>query len=90
MKEAACSTTWIVCLARSGVRRPFLFAELLLIYLFLVRKDVCNMYFDGDFVLFPTYKKHMNAMAFSKLTGCFDRDEDDDSPRRPLTAVRNH
>ncbi|KAL1718074.1 hypothetical protein EV715DRAFT_183495, partial [Schizophyllum commune] len=51
-----------------------------------LRKDVCNMYFDGDFVLFPTYKTHMNAMAFSKLTGCFDRDEDDDSPRRPLKA----
>ncbi|KAL1694203.1 hypothetical protein GGG16DRAFT_47816, partial [Schizophyllum commune] len=52
-----------------------------------LRKDVCSMYFNGEFVLFPTHKPHMDAMAFSKLTGCFDHDEDDDSPRRPLKAL---
>ena len=54
----------------------------------IVRTDILNQYDAGDFVLLPTHKTYMDAMAFTQQAGCFCRDEDDDSPRRPLTAVR--
>ncbi|KAI5895702.1 uncharacterized protein SCHCODRAFT_02666000 [Schizophyllum commune H4-8] len=51
------------------------------------RSDITVMYFNGDFILLPTHKTYMDAMVFSKRAGCFCRDEEDDSPRRPLTAL---
>ncbi|KAL1703409.1 hypothetical protein EV121DRAFT_292328 [Schizophyllum commune] len=51
------------------------------------RTDILNQYDAGDFVLLPTHKTYMDAMAFTQQAGCFCRDEDDDSPRRPLTAL---
>ncbi|KAL1739008.1 hypothetical protein HDZ31DRAFT_50080 [Schizophyllum fasciatum] len=51
------------------------------------RFDIGKMYQDGDFVLLPTHKTYMDAMDFSKRVGFCDRDEEDYSPRRPLTAL---
>ncbi|KAL1703411.1 hypothetical protein EV121DRAFT_208012 [Schizophyllum commune] len=51
------------------------------------RSDITMKYFNGDFILLPTHKTYMDAMAFSDRAGCFSRDEEDDSPRRPLTAL---
>ncbi|KAI5824601.1 hypothetical protein K523DRAFT_400177 [Schizophyllum commune Tattone D] len=51
------------------------------------RTDILKQYDAGDFVLLPTHKTYMDAMAFTQQAGCFCRDEDDDSPRRPLTAL---
>ncbi|KAL1738810.1 hypothetical protein HDZ31DRAFT_50411, partial [Schizophyllum fasciatum] len=52
-----------------------------------LRRDLAKMYSKGDFIFLPTHKTYMDAMAFSKRAGFCERDEDDDSPRRPLTAL---
>ncbi|KAL1740717.1 hypothetical protein HDZ31DRAFT_76695 [Schizophyllum fasciatum] len=52
-----------------------------------VRFDIGIMYEVGEFVLLPTHRTYMDAMAFSKRVGFCERDEEDYSPRRPLTAL---
>ncbi|KAL1739296.1 hypothetical protein HDZ31DRAFT_23679, partial [Schizophyllum fasciatum] len=51
------------------------------------RFDIGTMYEFGEFVLLPTHKTYMATMDFSKRVGFCDRDEEDFSPRRPLTAL---
>ncbi|TRM58810.1 hypothetical protein BD626DRAFT_633810 [Schizophyllum amplum] len=52
------------------------------------RTDIAKMYAAGEFVLLPTHQTYMKAMDFSLRAGFLERDEDDYSPRRPLTAFR--
>ncbi|KAL1718061.1 hypothetical protein EV715DRAFT_291552 [Schizophyllum commune] len=52
-----------------------------------LRKDIARMYASAEFVLMPTHKTCQDAMEFSGRIGFRDRDEDDYSPRRPLTAL---
>ncbi|TRM58805.1 hypothetical protein BD626DRAFT_573310 [Schizophyllum amplum] len=52
------------------------------------RSDIADMYADGEFVLLPTHQTYMKAMDFSRRAGFLERDENDCSPRRPLTALR--
>ena len=87
MNEEASYTTCTTHLIRSSVR-VFLFPSVSLLTFCSVRSDITMKYFNGDFILLPTHKTYMDAMAFSDRAGCFSRDEEDDSPRRPLTAVR--
>ncbi|KAI5895703.1 uncharacterized protein SCHCODRAFT_02677222 [Schizophyllum commune H4-8] len=52
-----------------------------------LHSDIVRQYNAGDFVLLPTHKTYMDAMAFTQRAGGWHRDEEDDSPRRPLTAL---
>ena len=45
------------------------------------------MYQRGEFILLPTLKTFADAKAFIQKAGYSDRDGEDDSPRRPMTAV---
>ena len=51
--------------------------------------DLGKLYERGDFILLPTLKTYADALTFAKRAGYRNRDEEDESPRRPLTAVRN-
>ncbi|KAL1677048.1 hypothetical protein EV122DRAFT_214903 [Schizophyllum commune] len=51
------------------------------------RTDILKQYNAGDFVLLPTHKTFIDAMAFTQRAGGLYRDEKDGSPRRPLTAL---
>ncbi|KAL1694189.1 hypothetical protein GGG16DRAFT_100727 [Schizophyllum commune] len=51
------------------------------------RRDIADMFANGEFILLPTHKTYKDAMEFSRRIGFCDREEDDYSPRRPLTAL---
>ncbi|KAL1740373.1 hypothetical protein HDZ31DRAFT_85468 [Schizophyllum fasciatum] len=52
-----------------------------------LRKDICEMYSRGDFILAPTFQGYLEVMEFMHHSGIKDREDDDDSPRRPLSAL---
>ena len=54
-----------------------------------VRPDIANLYVNYEFALVPTFKTYLELLKFANHAGVLDRDEDDMSPRRPLTAVRS-
>ncbi|KAL1673492.1 hypothetical protein EV122DRAFT_282912 [Schizophyllum commune] len=51
------------------------------------RMDLGKLYERGDFILLPTLKTYADALTFVKRSGYRNRDEEDESPRRPLTAL---
>ncbi|KAL1706943.1 hypothetical protein EV121DRAFT_200212 [Schizophyllum commune] len=51
------------------------------------RMDLGKLYERGDFILLPTLKTYADALTFAKRAGYRNRDEEDESPRRPLTAL---
>ena len=53
-----------------------------------VRSDMADMLCHGHFILFPTFKTYKDAMDFSERAGVKNRQDNDRTPRRPLTAVR--
>ena len=53
-----------------------------------VREDIAELYAGAEFTLAPTFELYCDIMDFIKHAGVVDRDEEDESPRRPLTAVR--
>ena len=53
-----------------------------------VREDIAELYAGAEFTLAPTFELYCDIMDFIKHAGVVDRDEEDESPLRPLTAVR--
>ncbi|TRM61300.1 hypothetical protein BD626DRAFT_460050 [Schizophyllum amplum] len=53
----------------------------------IFREDICRMYTRGEFVLAPTFKTYIDTMEFVQRAGITDRKDNDESPRRPLTAL---
>ncbi|KAI5895622.1 uncharacterized protein SCHCODRAFT_02699497 [Schizophyllum commune H4-8] len=53
----------------------------------ILRSDMADMLCQGHFILFPTFKTYMDAMAFSECAGVKNRQDNDRTPRRPLTAL---
>ncbi|TRM61289.1 hypothetical protein BD626DRAFT_84625 [Schizophyllum amplum] len=52
------------------------------------RKDICRMYCEAQFILAPTFRTYIDAMAFMRQrAGVTARKETDESPRRPWTAL---
>ena len=68
---------------------PIFLARSVCLSTFAVRMDLGKLYERGDFILLPTLKTYADALTFAKRAGYRNRDEEDESPRRPLTAVRN-
>ena len=66
---------------------PFLYARAAHLSFSSVRMDLGKMYQRGEFILLPTLKTFADAKAFIQKAGYSDRDGEDDSPRRPMTAV---
>ncbi|KAI4519380.1 hypothetical protein K525DRAFT_287269 [Schizophyllum commune Loenen D] len=52
----------------------------------IFRPDIANLYVNHEFALVPTFKTYLELLKFANHAGVLDRDEDDMSPRRPLTA----
>ena len=48
-----------------------------------------RMYATFEFILAPTFRTYLEVMEFAKHAGVIDRDDEDTSPRRPLTGVRS-
>ena len=48
-----------------------------------------RMYATFEFILAPTFLTYLEVMEFAKHAGVIDRDDEDTSPRRPLTWVRS-
>ena len=53
----------------------------------LVRKDIREMFRRGDFVLAPTFGECARALDYLENPSIKKRDENDMTPRRPLTSV---
>ncbi|TRM61338.1 hypothetical protein BD626DRAFT_85247 [Schizophyllum amplum] len=51
------------------------------------RKDICQMYARGEFVLAPTFRLYLDALDFLERAGISNRKDTDRSTRRPLTAL---
>ncbi|TRM61272.1 hypothetical protein BD626DRAFT_631812 [Schizophyllum amplum] len=54
------------------------------------REDICRMYSRMEFLLVPTFKTFIDAMAFMQHAGVTARKNNDESPRRPLTALASN
>ncbi|KAL1677097.1 hypothetical protein EV122DRAFT_279511 [Schizophyllum commune] len=53
----------------------------------ILRSDMADMLCHGHFILFPTFKTYKDAMDFSERAGVKNRQDNDRTPRRPLTAL---
>ncbi|KAI4520850.1 hypothetical protein K525DRAFT_285576 [Schizophyllum commune Loenen D] len=51
------------------------------------REDIARMYTKREFILAPTFKLYCEIADFIKHSGVLNRSEEDESPRRPLTAM---
>ncbi|KAL1678797.1 hypothetical protein EV122DRAFT_290053 [Schizophyllum commune] len=51
------------------------------------RKDIAHMYARFEFTLAPTFDTYTEKIQFLEHAGIKDRNEKDQSPRRPLTAL---
>ncbi|TRM61281.1 hypothetical protein BD626DRAFT_84491 [Schizophyllum amplum] len=52
------------------------------------REDICRMYIQGQFLLAPTFRTYLDTLVFmEQRAGLTDRDENDESPRRPWSAL---
>ncbi|TRM61298.1 hypothetical protein BD626DRAFT_405900 [Schizophyllum amplum] len=54
------------------------------------REDICRMYSRMEFILVPTFKTFVDMMTFIQRAGLTGRKEDDQSARRPLTALASN
>ncbi|KAL1743418.1 hypothetical protein HDZ31DRAFT_65025 [Schizophyllum fasciatum] len=81
-KEVAC-VEWVWGLKRGGL--PYLLTTAHNSLLF--RKDIADLYASFQFILVPTFKTYSDIMEFSKRSGVHHRDDNDKTPRRPLTAL---
>ncbi|KAL1743431.1 hypothetical protein HDZ31DRAFT_83417 [Schizophyllum fasciatum] len=52
-----------------------------------VRPDIADLYAKHEFALVPTFRTYVELIKFIQHAGVYDRDENDVSPRRPLTAL---
>ncbi|KAL1726335.1 hypothetical protein EV714DRAFT_287279 [Schizophyllum commune] len=52
-----------------------------------LRKDIRDMYCRGDFVLVPTFRECVRAFEYLGNPSINSRDENDRTPRRPLSAL---
>ncbi|KAI5900720.1 uncharacterized protein SCHCODRAFT_02683546 [Schizophyllum commune H4-8] len=74
---------WLWGLPRGGLSY-YLSSEQNMIYF---REDIAELYAGAEFTLAPTFKLYCDIMDFLKHAGVVDRSEEDESPRRPLTAL---
>ncbi|KAL1666298.1 hypothetical protein GGF50DRAFT_113277 [Schizophyllum commune] len=74
---------WLFGLPRGGLSY-YLSSPQNMIYL---REDIAELYAGAEFTLAPTFELYCDIMDFIKHAGVVDRDEEDASPRRPLTAL---
>ncbi|KAI5830662.1 hypothetical protein K523DRAFT_302149 [Schizophyllum commune Tattone D] len=51
------------------------------------RKDIAEMFRRGEFLLAPTYKTYLDAMRFLDCAGLQGRQANDESSRRPMSAL---
>ncbi|TRM61330.1 hypothetical protein BD626DRAFT_570978 [Schizophyllum amplum] len=72
---------WIFGLQRGGLPLYLASPENGMIF----RKDICDMYCHGEFVLVPTFKTYLDTMNY--LEGVKNRKESDTSTRRPCTVL---
>ncbi|TRM58735.1 hypothetical protein BD626DRAFT_573249 [Schizophyllum amplum] len=79
----ACRMEWAWGLPRGGLYY-YLTSPLNDIWL---RTDIAQLYARGEFILAPTFKTYMDAMEFSTRAGFKNRENNDISLRRPLTAL---
>ncbi|KAL1716446.1 hypothetical protein EV715DRAFT_293224 [Schizophyllum commune] len=81
--QVAC-TEWVWGLKRGGL--PYLLAEAH--NSLYARHDIADLYSTYQFVLAPTFKLVKEIMDFLEHARVLRRDEEDRSPRRPLTALK--
>ncbi|TRM61287.1 hypothetical protein BD626DRAFT_502043 [Schizophyllum amplum] len=74
---------WIWGLPRGGILY-YLSSEHNTLYM---RHDIARMFANYEFTLAPTFQTYVEIMGFVNHAGVIDRDEEDSSPRRPLTAL---
>ncbi|KAI4520842.1 hypothetical protein K525DRAFT_285569 [Schizophyllum commune Loenen D] len=74
---------WLFGLPRGGLSY-YLSSPQNMIYL---REDIAELYAGAEFTLAPTFELYCDIMDSIKHAGVVDRDEEDASPRRPLTAL---
>ncbi|TRM69433.1 hypothetical protein BD626DRAFT_391835 [Schizophyllum amplum] len=74
---------WIWGLPRGGLPYYIMSDDNALFF----RNDIARLYFNHEFALVPTLRTYVEIMRFIKHAGVVDRDDKDDSPRRPLTAL---
>ncbi|KAL1689643.1 hypothetical protein GGG16DRAFT_57419 [Schizophyllum commune] len=81
-EEGVARMEWVWGLARGGYMYHVETAHNAL----YLRPDIANLYVNHEFALVPTFKTYLEFLKFANHAGVLDRDEDDMSPRRPLTA----
>ncbi|KAL1727939.1 hypothetical protein EV714DRAFT_216324 [Schizophyllum commune] len=76
-------TEWTWGLPRGGLR-SYLSSNHNQVFL---RRDIMRMYATFEFILAPTFRTYLEVMEFAKHAGVIARDDEDISPRRPLTGL---
>ncbi|KAL1726328.1 hypothetical protein EV714DRAFT_219514 [Schizophyllum commune] len=82
-EEEAIRMEWIFGLPRGGLWYYLRSKENVI----RLRKDIRDMYRRGDFVLAPTFGETAKALKYLSSPSIRNRDEDDTTPRRPLSAL---
>ncbi|KAI4524758.1 hypothetical protein K525DRAFT_193234 [Schizophyllum commune Loenen D] len=82
-EEEVVRMEWIFGLPRGGLWY-YLRSKENVIHL---RKDILDMYRRGDFVLVPTFRECARAFEYLGNPSIKNRDENDRTPRRPMSAL---